>query len=200
MQHGCSLWIWMRSLKTPTSIAPYPCHPCRLRLSKLFHSWWPQRCREPAFSRPTALPCGAGLPTASQPCRSWSACTRRAAEMGAGWSQVLREGWTGAQAGGCTCMRLPCLREKKCKQKEQALGHSFIYQYWHRHRDPGTSQFTANYFLLLFWQATRSFLVSFVFAPDLITAAPKSVVLVWLWPLRWIVDHKYMLHCKTKQT
>ena len=39
-----------------------------------------------------------------------------------------------------------------------------------------TSPSTANYFLLLLWQATSLFLVSCVFAADLIMAAPKSAV------------------------
>lgn len=94
--------------------------------------------------------------------------------MGVGQSQVLREERAGAQAEGCTPLTLPCLREKKRRQKEQALDQGFIYQYRYRHRDSGTSQSTANYFLLLLWQQASSFLV--YFAGDWITTAPKCAV------------------------
>lgn len=76
--------------------------------------------------------------------------------------------------GRCISLRLSCLREMKYRQKGQALGQSFIYQYWYRHRDLRTFLSTATYFLLLPWQARNFFLVSFDFASDLIMTAPES--------------------------
>lgn len=210
------LWIWLQSRKTWSSTvlysSPYPeaLHYPAILLMMRPEMWGV--CAE----HPTALFLSReGVSTASQPHRSWTSLRcgdhrhslRRIAELRAGQSQVPREGWARAKEEDAP-LRLFHLREMKCRQRGQALGHSFIYQNWFRQGDLRTFQSTATYFLLLLRQAINLFLVSFAFANDLIMVALEcvSASLAMVFEVNCGSQTLYckcftqMLYCKTNQT